>query len=79
MTEVQNPLGAYCGLVAVAGAGGAMLLTMVFFDGFFLGWVKRPYVQLSSPDRQGLKVGCGMGGGFMADSYRIHGGWVCKS
>jgi hypothetical protein len=26
--------------------------TMVFFGGFFLGSVKRPHVQLSSPDRQ---------------------------
>ena len=34
------------------GAGGAMLLTMVFFGGCFLGSVKRPNVQLSSPDRQ---------------------------
>ena len=34
-----------------------MLLTMVFFGGFFLGWVKRPYVQLSSPDREkGLRL-----------------------
>ncbi len=40
------------GLVAVAGAGGAMLLTMVFFMRVFLIQVKHPYVQLSSPDRQ---------------------------
>ena len=35
-----------------------MLLTMVFFGGFFLGSVKRPYVQLSSPGQtEGLKGG----------------------
>ena len=28
---------------------------------------------------EGLKVGCGMGGGFMADSWRIHGGFMADS
>jgi hypothetical protein len=27
----------------------------------------------------GLKVGCGMGGGFMADSWGIHGGFMGDS
>jgi hypothetical protein len=27
---------------------------------------------------EGLKVGCGMGGGFMADSWRIHGGFMAN-
>ena len=33
-------------------AGGAMLLTEGFLGWGFLGLVQRPYVQLSSPDRQ---------------------------
>ncbi len=37
----------------------------------FLGWVKHPYVQLSSPGRQkGQRVG--------ADSGRIHGGFMAQ-
>ena len=40
---------------------------MVFFGGFFLGSIKRPYVQLSSPGQtEGLK------GGFK----EWVGGWV---
>jgi hypothetical protein len=54
-----------------------MLLTMVFFGGFFLGSVKRPYVQLRvkedsiNPEAlitgqtEGLKVGCGGMGGWV--------------
>jgi len=43
----------------------------------FLGWVKHPYVQLSSPGRQkGQRLGSRNGqihGGFMADLWRIQG------